>query len=118
MHPGIHAARRIAVTIGVALALTGTLATSPAAAAPKRPPCTKQAIAAGLTRGAYKTPGAIVASFQCAGRFASAIDVYEGITVPALLRAQGAGWVTVNREKSCKKHAVPKKMYFNACIAS
>jgi hypothetical protein len=105
------------VTIVVALALTGTVAITPAAAAPKRPPCTKRAIAAGLRRGAYKTPGAIVADFQCAGRFALAIDVYEGITVPALLRAHGAGWVTVNREKPCEEHAVPKKLYFNACIA-
>jgi hypothetical protein len=118
MHPGIHAARRIAVTVVVVgLALAGTVAISPAAAAPL-PRCTKRAIAAGLGRGPYKTPGAMVEDFQCAGRFALTIDVYEGITVPALLRARGTGWVTVNREKPCKEHAVPKKLYFNACIAS
>jgi hypothetical protein len=112
------AARRIALTIVVALALAATVAMSPAAAAPRRPPCTKKAIAAGLRRGAYRTPGAIIEGFQCAGRFALAVDVYEGIAVPAMLRAQGTRWVTINREIPCQKHVVPKKMYFNACIAS
>ena len=118
MQPSIQVGRRIAVTAVVALTLACTVAVSLAAAAPKRPPCTKKAIAAGLRRGAYKTPGATIEGFRCAGRFALAVDVYKGITVPALLRAQGTRWVTVNREKPCKKHLVPKKIYFGACIAS
>ena len=102
----------------VAVALACAVAVSAAAAAPKRPPCTRKAIAAGLRRGTDKTPGAIIEGFRCAGRFAIAVDVYKGVTVPALLRAEGTRWFTVNREMPCRKHVVPKKIYFDACVAS
>ena len=118
MHPAIHSWRRVAATTVVAVALACIVAVSAAAAAPKRPPCTKRTIAAGLRRGTAKTPGAIIEGFQCDGRWAFAVDVDKGITVPALLRAKGTRWVSVNRVEPCKKHAVPKKIYFNACIAS
>jgi hypothetical protein len=78
----------------------------------------QRAIAAGLRRGTVKTPGATIEGFQCDGRWALAIDVYQGVTVPDLLRAKGARWVSVNRVEPCKKHAVPKKIYFNACSAA
>ncbi len=118
MHPGIHARRRAAVIIVVVVVLACTAAISAAAAPRKHPPCTKRAIAAGLRRGTAKTPGAIIEGFQCAGRWAFAMDVDKGITVPALLRAKGTRWVTVVRTGPCNRHEVPQKIYFNACIAS
>ena len=118
MHLRIHAWPRVLAPALVAVAVGCTLAVSPAAASPKRPPCTRKAIAAGLRRGKYKTPGAIIEGFKCAGRFALSVDVWEGVTVPALLRAQGTHWVTVNREIPCKRHVIPKKIYFDTCIAS
>lgn len=94
------------------------VAVSPAAATVNRPPCTRRAIAAGLRRGTNKTPGATIEGFRCAGRFTIAVVVWERVTVPALLRARGARWVTVNREIPCKRHEVPKKIYAAACLAS
>ena len=118
MHPARRAWRRAAVTSAVAVALACTMAVSAAAAPAKRPPCTRRAIAAGLRRGTHRTPGAIIEGFQCAGRWAIAVDVYKGITVPALLHATRGHWVTVVRTGPCSKHEIPKKIYFSACIAS
>ena len=93
-------------------------AVSPPAAVAKHPPCTKKAIAAGLRRGANKIPGAPIEGFRCAGRWAFAV-VLDGVDdVPALFRAQGTRWVTVDREKPCNDHVVPKKIYVAACLSS
>lgn len=83
MHLRTHAWRRPVVVTAVAAALACAALVSPAAAAAKRPPCTKRAIAAGLRRGPAKTPGATIEGFQCDGRWALAVDVYKGVTVPA-----------------------------------
>jgi hypothetical protein len=93
-------------------------AVSPAAPLTKLPPCTRKALAAGLKRGANKIPGAPIEGFRCAGRWAIAV-VLDGVDdVPALFHARGTRWVTVNREKPCRTHAVPKKIYATACLAS
>ena len=60
-------------------------------------PCTKKAIAAGLKRGANKIPGALIDGFRCAGRWAFAVVPDGADDVPALFRAQGTRWVTVDR---------------------
>jgi hypothetical protein len=118
MYPGIRAWRRAAAITGIAVALACVVAAGPAAALAKRPSCTKKAIAAGLKRGANKIPGAPIEGFRCAGRWALAV-VLDGVDdVPALFRAQGTRWVTVDREKPCNDHAVPKKIYAAACLAS
>jgi hypothetical protein len=93
-------------------------AADPAAAPANNPPCTRKALAAGLKRGANKIPGAPIEGFRCAGRWAFAV-VLDGVDdVPALFHAQGTSWVTVDREKPCRTHAVPKKIYAAACLAS
>jgi hypothetical protein len=98
-------------------AIDAEAVSSPAALA-KRPPCTKKAIAAGLKRGANRIPGAPIEGFRCAGQWAFAV-VLDGVDdVPALFRAQGTRWVTVDREKPCNDHAVPKKIYAAACLSS
>jgi len=93
-------------------------AAGPAPAVKKGPPCTRKALAAGLRRGANKIPGAPIEGFRCAGRWAFAV-VLDGVDdVPALFRAQGTRWVTVDRTKPCNNHAVPKTIYASACLAS
>lgn len=82
------------------------------------PPCTKKALAAGLRRGANKLPGDLIEGWRCAGRWAIAV-VLDGVDdVPALFHARGNRWFTVDRTKPCNNHAVPKKIYASACLAS
>jgi hypothetical protein len=93
-------------------------AAGPAPSPTNNPPCTRKALAAGLKRGANKIPGAPIEGFRCTGRSAFAV-VLDGVDdVPALFHAQGTSWVTVDREKPCRTHAVPKKIYAAACLAS
>jgi hypothetical protein len=93
-------------------------AAGPAPSVTHGPPCTKKALAAGLKRGANKLAGDPIEGWRCAGRWAIAV-VLDGVDdVPALFHAQGGRWVTVDREKPCRTHAVPKKIYAASCLAS
>jgi hypothetical protein len=93
-------------------------ATGPAPAVTHGPPCARKALAAGLKRGTNKIPGAPIEGFRCAGRWAIAA-VLDGVDdVPVLFHARGTRWVTVDRAKPCQTHAVPKKIYASACLAS
>jgi hypothetical protein len=84
----------------------------------KGPPCTKKALAAGLKRGTNKLPGRLIEGWRCAGRWAIAV-VLDGMDdVPALFHAKGNRWFTINRDKPCATHAVPKKIYDATCRAS
>lgn len=93
-------------------------ATGPAPVVTSGPPCTKKALAAGLKRGTDKLPGAPIEGFECAGRWAIAAVIDVGVTVPALFHARGGRWYTLDRQKPCDTHAVPKRIYAAACMAS
>jgi hypothetical protein len=56
--------------------------------------------------------------FGCAGRFAWAAVDFQRFTLSAAFRAEGTWRVTILRTRPCNRQAVPKKIYFNACIAS
>lgn len=91
---------------------------APVATVAKRPPCTQQALTAGLKRGPFKMPGAHIEGFRCAGRWAFAVALDGVDDVPALFRAHGTRWYSVDRVKPCNDHAVPKKIYAPACLSS
>lgn len=88
----------------------------------KFPPCTKKALSAGLKRGSAQPKNAkFQGSFGCAGGWA-----YSGIVVGgkngfdaiAVYKAKNGVWVTVDRAKPCRTHAIPKKIYKAACTTS
>lgn len=91
---------------------------SPDAGVVKLPPCTEPALAAGLRRGPFKMPRAHIEGFRCVGRWAFAVALDGVDDVPALFRAHGTRWYSVDRVKPCNDHAVPKKLYAEACLSS
>jgi hypothetical protein len=108
----------------VAVAVAAFAASAGAAGSmSKYPPCTKQALSAGLKRGpAAQKNAKFQGSFGCAGGWA-----YSGIVVGnkkngfdaiAVYKAKNGVWVTVNRAKPCRTHAIPKKIYKGACTTS
>lgn len=114
-----HMLRRTVALSAVAAGLTGALAVGPAAGATKRPPCTKQALTAGLKRGVDKQPGAKIARpFGCAGSYAYAAANTRFFTYTAVFKANGTQWVTINRAKPCNKRLIPRRIYRNACLTS
>ena len=112
------------ILLAAALLVVGAFAASAVAATSKSkyPPCTKQALSAGLKRGSAQPKNAkFEGSFGCAGGWA-----YSGIVVGgrygfdaiAVYKAKNGVWVTVNRAKPCRTHAIPKKIYRGACTTS
>jgi hypothetical protein len=108
----------------VAVAVAAFAASSAAAGSmSSNPPCTKAALSAGLKRGpAAQKNAKFQGSFACAGGWA-----YSGIVVGtkkssidaiAVYKAKNGVWVTVDRAKPCKTHAIPKKIYKGACTTS
>jgi hypothetical protein len=96
---------------------------SPGASAPGHPPCTIQALAAGLKRGADPQPtGTIPATlprgrfgFDCAGGFAYSGGELGGNDVIFLFIASGGRWETADRDKYCLSHQLPASIYTGAC---
>lgn len=88
---------------------------------PGYPPCTRQALIAGLRRGADPQPTATFSrgTFGCAGRFAYASGVvvhrYDEVV---LFIARSGRWETADRGKYCPNHQVPAKIYKGACTTS
>ena len=115
--------RRIALFAGLA-AVTLILAASAGASTSKSkyPPCTKKALSAGLKRGTAAQKNAkIVGSFGCAGGWAYSgilVGGKNGFEAIAVYRAKNGVWVTVDRAKPCRTHAIPKKIYRGACTTS
>ena len=112
------------ILLAAALLVVGAFAASAGASTSKSkyPPCTKQALSAGLKRGSAQPKNAkFEGSFGCAGGWA-----YSGIVVGgkhgfdaiAVYKAQNGVWVTVDRAKPCRTHAIPKKIYRGACTTS
>ena len=88
----------------------------------KYPPCTKRALTAGLKRGAARQKNAkIVGSWGCASGWAYSdvlIGGKNGFEAIAVFKAKNGVWVTVDRAKPCRTHAIPKKIYRPACTTS
>jgi hypothetical protein len=113
------------ITLVGALIVAAAFAASAGAAGSmsKYPPCTKQALSAGLKRGpAAQKNAKFQGSFGCAGGWA-----YSGIVVGnkkngfdaiAVYKAKNGVWISVNRAKPCQKHEIPKKIYKGACTTS
>jgi hypothetical protein len=113
------------ITLVAALMVVAAWAASAGAATSMstNPPCTRQALSAGLKRGpAAQKNARFQGSFGCAGGWA-----YSGIVVGnkkngfdaiAVYKAKNGVWVTVNRAKPCLKHEIPKKIYKGACTTS
>jgi hypothetical protein len=118
---------RLIITLVAALVAVAVAALAASAGAAtsmsKNPPCTKAALSAGLKRGpAAQKKAKFQGTFGCAGGWA-----YSGIVVGnkkngfdaiAVYKAKNGVWVTVNRAKPCKTHAIPKKIYKGACTTS
>jgi hypothetical protein len=111
--------------LAAALLAVAALSASAGAAASKSkyPPCTKQALGAGLKRGSAKEPqGRVMPRFACVRGWAySDIAVgrgKNGFDAIALFKAKNGQWSTVNRAGPCtKKGALPKKIFNGACTA-
>jgi hypothetical protein len=110
--------------LATALLVVAAFAASAGAATsrPKHPPCTKKALSAGLERGSAQPKNAkFEGSFGCAGGWAySGIEVggKHGFDAIADYKAKNGVWVTVDRAKPCRTHAIPKKIYRGACTTS
>lgn len=114
---GIH---RLALALIVALvAALGIVAVGTAAGAARRPPCTRQALSAGLRRGPERvTVGKIARPWGCSGSFAYSAVLFTRFEGTALFRAQNGRWVTANRSRYCRGHQVPRRIYKPACLSN
>ena len=111
------------VLLATALFVVAAFTASAGASASKSPPCTKKALSAGLKRGPAAPKNAkFQGTFGCAGGWA-----YSGVLVGgkkhgfdaiAVYKAKKGVWVTVNRAKPCRTHAIPKKIFKGACTTS
>jgi hypothetical protein len=121
---GMKITRANLILLVAALLAVGAFAAAASASTSKSkyPPCTKKALSAGLKRGSAQPKNAkFEGSFGCAGGWA-----YSGIVVGgthgfdaiAVYKAKNGVWVTVDRAKPCRTHAIPKKIYRGACTTS
>jgi hypothetical protein len=122
MNFSTHILRRTAALSAVAAGLIGAVTVAPAVGATTRPPCTRQALTAGLKRGTQKHPHGKIAkgkgSFGCAGPYAYAAVDLKLFTITQVYKAQGGRWATINRTKPCNKKRIPKRIYTAACLTS
>jgi hypothetical protein len=88
----------------------------------KHPPCTKKALSAGLKRGSAQPKNAkLQGAFGCAGGWAYSgvvVGGKHGFEAIAVYKAKNGVWVTVDRAKPCRTHAIPKRIYRGACTTS
>lgn len=121
MRRNVELLRPITALAAVAAALTvagGTLGAGLAPAANSaRPPCTKRALEAGLRRSRMQRR-VVGKSWGCARQFAYAAVIVHNIEITVLFRASGNQWRTASREKYCKNHQVPARIYKPACETS
>jgi len=112
------------ILLGTALLVLAAFAASASASTskPKYPPCTKKALSAGLKRGSAQPKNAkFEGSFGCAGGWAYSgivVGSKHGFEAIAVYKAKNRVWVTVDRAKPCRTHAIPKKIYRAACTTS
>ena len=112
------------ILLATALLVVTAFAASASASASKSkyPACTKKALSAGLKRGSAQPKNAkFEGSFGCAGGWAYSgvlIGGKNGFDAIAVYKAKNGVWVTVDRAKPCRTHAIPKKIYRGACTTS
>ena len=107
----------IALVVVAAFAATAGASTSKS----KYPPCTKKALSAGLKRGAAPKNAKFEGSFGCSGDWAYSgilVGGKHGFDAIAVYKAKNGVWVTVDRAKPCRTHAIPKSIYKGACTTS
>lgn len=100
-----------AIVAAIALAApAGSLAASTV------PPCTKQALKAGLKRGYDPFPqGELVRPWGCAGQYAYAGVIVQGNELTILFREVRDVWSTASRAKYCTNGSVPSRIRVPAC---
>ena len=116
----------VAVTAAVIAAGGGAAAGGAAVAATPspHPPCTRAALASGLTRGANPLRHVrLVKPYGCAGRFAFSGAITQGpngVEITAFFTADGSRWQTANRGRYCrgKATAVPRAIRKDACFTN
>lgn len=99
-----------------ALAAASAGASTAARGAAKRPPCTASALQAAAGTGTR-----VLRPVKCVASWAAADGVTKGkggFDEVLLFRHATAGWVSVNRAKSCNRHQLPNKLYKFACTTS
>ena len=112
------------ILVATTLLVIAAFAASAGAATSKSkyPPCTKTALSAGLKRGSAQPKNAkFEGSFGCAGGWAYSgvvVGGKHGFDAVAVYAAKSGVWVTVDRAKPCRTHAIPKKIYRGACTTS
>jgi hypothetical protein len=108
--------RIITITITIALGLmVPTVAVASQIATGSTPPCTKQALAAGLRRGPRPLAGRVVRPWECAGRFAAAGVIAHGDEFTVVFRAHDVIWEPTASAKYCKDGQIPARIYQLAC---
>ena len=123
-----YATRIAAVAMTAAIVAAGggaALGGAAIAATPTaQPPCTRAALASGLTRGTVRLHHArLISPYGCAGRFAFAAVLTpgpHGVEVTAFFTADGSRWQTADRGRYCrgKATAVPKTIRKDACFTN
>ncbi len=105
-------------TLGAVLSAVLVLA-SPApraAAAARRPACTRSALQAGLRRGDARVRDARVARpFGCDGAWAYAAVNTRRFEFTSVFHARGTRWVTVRRTRPCERRELPRRIRRAAC---
>jgi hypothetical protein len=105
-----------AVSVVAVSAAVGVLGASPASGAKARyPPCTKQALTAGLRHDRPPLRGRLVRPWACAGRFAASGLVADGNESTVLFRASKGVWKPTDATKYCEDGALPPRIYRMAC---
>ena len=121
--PGMKTTRGSLILLATALLVMAAFAAAAnATSESKYPPCTKKALSAGLKRGSAQPKNATFeGSFGCAGGWAYSgvvVGGKHGFDAIAVYKAKNGVWVTVDRAKPCRTHAIPKKIYRGACTTS
>jgi hypothetical protein len=111
------------ILVAAALVMPSTSAASADASASKSyAPCTKKALSAGLKRGSAQPKNAkFHGSFGCSGAWAYSgvvVGGKHGFDAIAVYTAKNGTWLTTDRAKPCRTHAIPKKIYRGACTTS
>jgi hypothetical protein len=105
-----------AVSVVAVSGAAGVLGASSASGAKARyPPCTKQALTAGLRHNRPPLRGQLVKPWACAGGFAASGLVVHGNESTVLFRASSGVWKPANATKYCANGAIPARIYQLAC---
>lgn len=108
----------ILLAIGVVVLAAFAASASASASKSKFPPCTTKALRDGLNRGSQTENAKLERPFGCADGWAySLIQIGgpHGFNVITVYTAKNGVWVAINRADPCRTHAIPRKIYRDAC---